>query len=151
MHKLFTFSIVGNTPLHIASRLGRADVIQKLTTSIERSEMGQPRYKVPYKSLPQDNKDQMNNDGRAPIHLAAQGGHADACRALGEAKVDLDQRRLGDGFAALHIAIENNDMPCLEALLKSNADLEVRNHKGETPQQLAYLCGRMDMVCFYSL
>lgn len=89
----------------------------------------------------------MNNDGRAPIHLAAQGGHSDAVRALSKAKVDLDQRRLGDGYAALHIAIDLGFYDCVEALLECGADLEVKNHKGEKPQQLAFLCGRQDMVC----
>lgn len=88
----------------------------------------------------------MNNDGKAPVHLAAEGGHAEALRALAGARVDLDQRRLGDGYAALHIAVENGDGNSVRALLECGADVEVRNYRGETPLQLAFLCQRQDLV-----
>lgn len=85
--------IWGNTPLHIAARFGRADVIKELTTTLERHELKHPRFKVPYKSLPQDNKDMLNHDGKTPIHLATEAGHVACVRALAKhGKVDMDYR-----------------------------------------------------------
>ena len=55
-------------------------------------------------------------------------------------------QRLGDGYSASHIAIDNDDKECLQVCLEAKADSEVRNYKGETPQQLAYLCGSHRMV-----
>ena len=55
-------------------------------------------------------------------------------------------QRLGDGYSASHIAIDNDDEECLQVCLEAKADSEVRNYKGETPQQLAYLCGSHRMV-----
>jgi len=141
----------GNTPLHIACEYGRADVITALTLPLTKPEVRHPFYKCPYKSLPQDNVNSYNHDGRAPVHLAAESVHSlkhrEAVAAMHMyAKCNMDYRRLGDGYSASHIAIDNDDEECLQVCLEAKADSEVRNYKGETPQQLAYLCGSHRMV-----
>ena len=141
----------GDTPLHIAATMGPAYVITAITLPLTKLEVKHPYYKCPYKSLPQDNVNSLNHDGRAPIHLAAEVAdslpHREAIAALHlYAKCNMDYRRLGDGYAASHIAIDNGDIDCLHVCLEAKADSEVRNFKGETPQQLAFLCHRSDMV-----
>ncbi|KAF6023026.1 cact [Bugula neritina] len=141
----------GNTPLHIAALHGRASVIKALTTTLTKAEVRHPYFRVPYKSLPQDNVQSYNHDGRTPVHLAAQVSHSPKHRQALEmlknkARADIDYRRLGDGYAPAHIAIDNDDYECLKTCLELGSDSEVRNYKSETPQQLAYLCKSQEMV-----
>ena len=68
--------ILGDTPLHIACKAGRADVVTALTLPLTKPEVKHPYFKCPYKSLPQDNVNNLNHDGRAPLHLAAEHAHS---------------------------------------------------------------------------
>ena len=88
---------VGDTPLHIAARCGRADVVKALTTSLTKPEVYHPYFRVPYKSLPQDNVQSYNHDGRTPVHLAVQEAnspnHLETLRALVRySRADIDYR-----------------------------------------------------------
>ena len=88
---------VGDTPLHIATRCGRAEVIKALSTSLSKAEVYHPYFRVPYKSLPQDNVQSYNHDGRMPIHLATQTAnsvnHQEAVQALVRySRADIDYR-----------------------------------------------------------
>ena len=47
-------------------------MIKALSTSLTKTEVYHPYFRVPYKSLPQDNVQSYNHDGRTPIHLATQ-------------------------------------------------------------------------------
>ncbi|XP_067943515.1 NF-kappa-B inhibitor alpha-like isoform X2 [Watersipora subatra] len=139
----------GNTPLHIAAMFGRPEVIKALCTTLSKTEVHHPYFRVPYKSLPQDNVQSYNHDGRAPVHLAAQEPHSERHQAslkalVKYARADIDYRRFGDGYAPAHIAIDNDDYDCLEMCLRIGADSEVRNFRSETPQQMAYLCYNND-------
>lgn len=89
--------IIGDTPLHIAAANGRADVITALTLPLTKQEVKHPYYKCPYKSLPQDNVNSYNHDGRVPVHLAAAVPeslkHREAVAALSMyAKCNMDYR-----------------------------------------------------------
>ena len=54
---------------------------------------------------------------------------------------------MGDGYAPCHIAISNGDLDCLVVCLRAGADSEVRNFRGETPQQAAYLASGKNGKC----
>ena len=100
----------GNTPLHIACELGRADVITALTLPLTKPEVRHPFYKCPYKSLPQDNVNSYNHDGRAPVHLAAEAKHSLKHReAVGAmymyAKCNMDYRVSVYVFVYIHVYI----------------------------------------------
>lgn len=87
----------GDTPLHIAARLGRAKVIHALTTSLTRAEVKHPYFRVPYKSLPQDNVQSYNHDGRSVVHLIVETAHSskhrEALKVLKKnTRADLDMR-----------------------------------------------------------
>ena len=97
------FSFVGDTPLHIAARAGRALVVKALSRSLTKPEVQHPYFRVPYKSLPQDCVQSYNHDGRTPVHLAAErahsGEHRDALRALARySRADVDYRVSGRSF-----------------------------------------------------
>ena len=94
---LITLLFVGDTPLHIAARYGRADVVKALTSSLTKPEVYHPYFRVPYKSLPQDNVQSYNHDGRTPVHLAVQEAnspnHLETLRALVRySRADIDYR-----------------------------------------------------------
>ena len=86
----------GDTPLHIAARLGRADVVRALTSRLTKPEVRHPYYIVPYKSLPQDNVQSYNHDGRTPVHLAAETPnspkHRKVLEVLADVRADIDYR-----------------------------------------------------------
>ena len=97
------FSFLGDTPLHIAARAGRALVVKALSRSLTKPEVQHPYFRVPYKSLPQDCVQSYNHDGRTPVHLAAErahsGEHRDALRALARySRADVDYRVSGRSF-----------------------------------------------------
>ena len=89
--------VTGDTPLHIAARCGRADVVKALSTTLSKPEVHHPYFRVPYKSLPQDNVQSYNHDGRTPIHLAVQETgspeHRETIKALVRySRADIDYR-----------------------------------------------------------
>ena len=72
-------------------------MIKALSTTLTLPEVHHPYFRVPYKSLPQDNVQSYNHDGRTPIHLAAQeansASHREAMRALVRySRADIDYR-----------------------------------------------------------
>lgn len=88
---------LGDSPLHIAAQHGRADVVTALTLPLTKAEVKHPFFKCPFKSLPQDNVNTLNHDGRAPIHLAAENAnsiiHRETIAALHlHAKCDMNIR-----------------------------------------------------------
>lgn len=94
----------GNTALHIAAKFGKAENIKALTTSLTKEEMKHPMFKVPYKSLPQDNKDQFNHDGRTPLHLATMAKSVDCINRLADAKCDMD-KRVSYHYCTIHVML----------------------------------------------
>ena len=60
--------------------LGRAETVTALTIPLSKPEVRHPYYRVPYKSLPQDNVNNLNHDGQAPTHLACSSGGSDVCQ-----------------------------------------------------------------------
>ncbi len=104
-------------------------------------------------------RDNVLGAGLSPLHLAAQGGHLDAMRALLEADADIDARD-ADGRTPLHFAICFGPKAFLEPLpqlseagddvgvyrllmdvprflLENGADLSARDALGNTPLELA--------------
>lgn len=140
-------NLMGDTALHIACRRGHTGVIRALTSTLTKPEVKHPYFRVPYKSLPQDNVNYYNHDGRVPIHLAAENEHDMVVHAMASLhRCDVDYRRLGDGYAAAHIAIEKNNIKVLKACMNNNADTECRNFASETYLQLAWILNRTAMV-----
>merc|ERR1711871_1175943 len=80
--------MIGTTPLHVCARDGVVftDIIKSLRI----------------------NTNVKDSNGRFPLHMAAIGGHGDACRALISLGADINAVD-SDGATALHLAAESEE------------------------------------------
>jgi protocatechuate 3,4-dioxygenase beta subunit len=86
-----------------------------------------------------------DEQGRTPLHLAAEGGHADVVRALLEVKADVNARDKA-GRTPLHLAAEGGHRDAVEALLAAGADVNATDLKGQTPTGLAVQNGHEEVA-----
>ena len=82
---------------------------------------------------------------RAPIHFAAEAGHADVLKCL------LNEKRTNPDLkvaqqTALHIAVRNDKPDCVRVLLENGANPNIANSKGLTPIHIAAASGKREMV-----
>ena len=82
---------------------------------------------------------------RAPIHFAAEAGHADVLKCL------LNEKRTNPDLevaqqTALHIAVRNDNPGCVRVLLENGANPNIANSKGLTPIHIAAASGKREMV-----
>lgn len=82
------------------------------------------------------NKDLLNNENVAPLHLAIQNNDVDAVRELLESGADINLRA-SDGFTPMHLAISFFAVNELEVLLAHDANLALKNRQDQTPLQYA--------------
>ncbi|XP_026478858.1 NF-kappa-B inhibitor cactus-like [Ctenocephalides felis] len=141
----------GNTPLHLATRLGYMDCVQAITSPIQETEWEQAQQlffesghrhpdtcppKCPL--LPPD-FEQWNYDGEVCIHMAAKDRHFDIIRHLVWYGADINAREGKSGCTILHQAVKNNDRPFVAFLLNEcpKLELETETYAGRTAYQLA--------------
>ncbi|KAH9489882.1 Nuclear factor NF-kappa-B p105 subunit [Bulinus truncatus] len=136
----------GNTPLHIACRGGYEDIVRCLLTPVQKEELSENTYDIPFQRLPQD-FGIRNYEGETCLHIAVRNSHVKIVALLLKAGIDIN---LGDGKSgrtALHIASELNNVDMIKIILyRSDAKIDVRNYAGLTPVQLAYGRGHSDSV-----
>jgi hypothetical protein len=100
------------------------------------------------KTLIEDDPDVIfseDNEGRAPLYLAATHGQKDMAALLvadGAYVNDWDN----NGMTPLHGAAENGHKAVTELLLAKKAEINVLNDDGKTPLHLAAEYGRKDVV-----
>ncbi|MGC8737428.1 MAG: ankyrin repeat domain-containing protein [Candidatus Hydrogenedens sp.] len=76
--------------------------------------------------------------GKAPIHRTIIKHSPEMTSVLVNCKVDLNVRGLGiDGFTPLHLAVQERQINIVDILLKAGADIDARDTRGRTPQELA--------------
>uniref|UniRef100_A0A182UHY9 Uncharacterized protein n=1 Tax=Anopheles melas TaxID=34690 RepID=A0A182UHY9_9DIPT len=127
----------GNTALHLACSLGRAQIAKELLTPSSCSELSQG---VSYTKLPQD-LEQWNYDGKTCVHLAAEAGSMETLRCLINAGADINAREGKSGMSALHISIEKGNEELANFLLDECPllSLEAVTYAGMTAYQLALI------------
>jgi ankyrin repeat protein len=127
--------IDGWTPVHLAARKGYAEVVRiaessaptstLLSTVAGRSHISQPVKAMPSSFACKELGTDINlkdEDGRSPVHYAANNGHAEVVRVLIECGVDVN---LADrnGVAPLHFASVGGFTEIVCFLITSGADV----------------------------
>ncbi|KAL5457262.1 hypothetical protein EMCRGX_G034509 [Ephydatia muelleri] len=107
-----------NTPLHIAAREGKLDVVSILL-----------RVGVQV--------DARNEVNKTPIHLAAENGHAAVVARLIEHDPDTAKDEDEDSNTPLHCACSHGHLSVAKVLLEANARLDARNASLWTPVDCA--------------
>ena len=125
------------TPLGLAARAGRADIVRVLLDA-----GADPRRVI----------------GRmkgTPVHEAAYFGHAEVLRAMtenrgraGSPAPELDAQGPYNGLTALHDAVWHGHLEAAQALVDAGARLDLRTHAGLTPRELALLYEYDDLARF---
>uniref|UniRef100_A0A0B7A240 Uncharacterized protein n=1 Tax=Arion vulgaris TaxID=1028688 RepID=A0A0B7A240_9EUPU len=136
----------GDTPLHIACRLGDIETVKHLLTPVQYEETLQNRYTIPYQRVPQDLR-VRNYNGHTCLHIAASSGHHNVVQMLLEAGADIN---IGDGKSGrtvLHQAVDRGDMELVELLLSyTEINVKKQDYAGLTPVHLAYGRRYMNIV-----
>jgi uncharacterized protein len=86
--------------------------------------------------------------GLSPLHLAARQGHADAVKALVDAKADMNLPSAGDRVTPMLIAVINGHFDVARQLLDQGADPNLAQDNGVTPLYAALNCQWSDKALY---
>lgn len=87
-----------------------------------------------------------NEDGDTPLMLSVRNGYVTSAVIFLEAGANPDVQHRKTGDTALHLAVEAGNSSLLKALLAFGADVQVKNHKGKTPLDIARAEGAKECV-----
>ena len=116
----------GETPLHLASLMGRVEVA---LTLIERGA----------------DVTAQDKDGKTPLHLASQIGQAKVVRILIECGADVTAKDKV-GKTPSHLASQHGKVEVGRVLMELGADVAARDNDGKTPLHLASQMGQVEVV-----
>lgn len=149
-------SCSGNTTLHIATKRGCVEVTNMLLEQAKKLHSNEEKHpdseegnvdkvKVVVSYLKEE-----NNDKDTPLHLAAEGGHAEVVKLLLEysSSLDLEVKNV-HGNTLLHQATMNGRDKVVQVLLDhapTQFDLDDENNDGNTPLHLAAKEGHVEVV-----
>ncbi len=122
-----------DSPLHAAVRRGDAGMVTAL-------------LKAGIKT------NRVLNNGRTPLHLAAEQNGPEMLVALADAKTlptDLREAADAEGCTPLHRAVTEGSLSTVTWLLDHGAHLQAVNAKGQTPLHLAAGANRTDIISLF--
>ncbi|KAG6337116.1 hypothetical protein ID866_1990, partial [Astraeus odoratus] len=90
---------------------------------------------------------EVDVDGRTPLHWAASTGATDVARYLIDQKAEVDKAD-SSGWTALHIAVSAGNEAIVHELVGAGTDINKRNEKGLTPLHYAASKSRIDIGRF---
>jgi len=110
----------GHTPLHVAAREGKTDIVAVLLAAGADVNAVEPIFTA------------------VPLHKSVYGGHAEITRMLAASpSIDLDRQGRANGYSALHDAIWHGYADCANILIAAGAKVGRPGHDGLTPLDLA--------------
>ncbi|XP_045473037.1 NF-kappa-B inhibitor cactus-like [Harmonia axyridis] len=129
----------GDSPLHLASRLGDLDCCKAILFPVQSQEREQMGLRYPAQLYKTFNLEQWNYEGRTCVHLAAQFGHKEILRHLVWFGADINARDGTQGFTALHYSASQKNLNLLSFLLFEceKCDLKQTNYGGRTAYNLS--------------
>ena len=153
----------GDSPLHIASRRGRTEMIQKLLEDPSRLYINDKNYRgntplheailinqIKASLILINNNSNLrisNYEGTTPLHLACRKGQTGIVNLLLKDPSQFDINAKNDeGNTPLHEAISHEHLNVVKYLLEQKPDLTLANKDGQTPLHVACQKGRIEIV-----
>jgi pectate lyase len=135
----------GQTPLDIAVRRGRKDIVKLLQVKVADSSIHMAAFIGNLDKLRSfietgTNVDTKDENGRTPLLRAITGEHIDAVKFLIEAGVDVNTRD-GQGYVPLVYALWAMNSDIVKLLLDKGADVQAKDKSGYTPLHWAVMMG----------
>ena len=90
-----------------------------------------------------------NDQGMAPLLVAAKYGHTDVCGILLASGSQVNEQQLKSNNTALHIAALRGHEVVVEVLLSWGAIVDPQDHAGMTP--LYFACQEDHLACVFAL
>ncbi len=89
---------------------------------------------------------QANPQGRPLLHAAAFSGQTEIVRLLVEHGAPLNVQEKANGATPLHFAVYSGHREVIRILVAKGADLTVRDGRGMTPEGMAAVVGKSDLI-----
>lgn len=150
----------GLTPLHIAAKFGRVEIIRRLVTKGADPNARGRNSATPLHLAAESGQEEAarllvelgadvnarDESGRTPLHYAAMAGHFKVAALLLERGADANAREWVRGDTPLHAAVAAGHVDVARLLLERGADPNARNADGFTPLHYAVSTGGMEAI-----
>ncbi|CAB1327193.1 unnamed protein product, partial [Coregonus sp. 'balchen'] len=147
------------TPLHIASRLGKTEIVQLLLQHMAHPDASTTNGYTPLHIAAREGQLETTavlleagashslatKKGFTPLHVAAKYGSLEVAKLLLQRKAMPDDAGK-NGYTPLHIAAKKNQTSIASSLLHYGAETNVLTKQGVTPLHLASQEGHSDMT-----
>lgn len=128
----------GDTPLHVACRLGDGKMVSTLLAPIEFNETHVNEYQIPCRNIPQ-NLEIRNSSGYTCLHEAALNGHLNVVKILISKGANVNTKECKCGATILHMAIDRSDYEMVVYIIsRRDANVDCKLYNGTTPMLLAH-------------
>lgn len=134
----------GEQPIHVASRLGREEILEMILTD-KRADASRVADKTVANPQQLTVDAVVEKSNTTSLQLACQGGFASICKQLLEAGAAVNPRDKQGLSAAHYAACSGNDI-IMSMLVGSGANINVRTRDGETPLHMAVRQERESVV-----